>query len=630
MSQGKKRVSSAFLSELLDRVDIVGLIDGRLGGKLKKKGGNYECQCPFHDEDTPSFVVSEQKQIFTCFGGCFGGKGSNAINFIQAYDQVGFQDAVKTLCEYAGMEDPYENDANIDPQAEKKKAIFNVLKDANDLYQGFLKDPKYKQAAVDYLKGRGITGQVARQFSLGVAPAEWAILQKRLTNKHGAQALIDAGLVVDKGNRKFDLFRDRVMFPISDRRGRVIGFGGRRLDDDSDTPKYINSPETLVFRKNQELYNFDKAQNAARKTGTLYIVEGYTDVIAHGQFGIENTAAPLGTAFTSGQLEKVLSVTSEPVMCFDGDRAGRNAAWKSMMMSLPHLTDGVRMKFLFYPEGQDPDTLLRSEGPDAYMARLSEAMPLSKFVITELTNRYGGDSPEAKASIAHEAAGVIAKMPQGIYREVMLAATAKAIGLPEDRLVDAMARQHPGATVVPAHPTKGRPNPDAGTANLTKPGQKPAPKPTAPASQRTAPAAVNRQAQATGRHFTGGDLIPGMVGAKKAAAPQFSQFQHRNEQSVADLKASRDVEAFTRKAVTNELKSSRGALNARYLADNVTKTISDIVGSDAAKAMAPKIRTYTMTATEEFNRRLAEYEKHGRTPKSEPGSSPSRGMGMGR
>lgn len=630
MTRAKKQVSDAFISELLDRVDIVRLIDGRLGGKLKKKGGNYECQCPFHDEDTPSFVVSEQKQIFTCFGGCFGGKGSNAINFIREYDQVDFPTAIETLCEEVGLANPYDNDANIDPQAEQKKAIFAALKDASELYQGFLKDPKYQAAAVEYLKGRGITGQVARQFSLGVAPEEWAILQKRLTNKHGAQTLKDAGLLVEKNGRKFDLFRDRIIFPISDRRGRLIGFGGRRLNDDSDTPKYINSPETPVFRKNQELYNFDKAQNSARKTGTLYIVEGYTDVIAHCQFGIESTVAPLGTAFTSGQLEKVLSVTSEPVMCFDGDRAGREAAWKSMMMSLPHLTDGVRMKFLFYPEGQDPDTLLRSEGQDAYMARLNEAMPLSKFVITELTNRYGGDSPEAKASIAHEAAGVIANMPQGIYREVMLSATAKAIGLTEDRLIEAMVRQHPDVEVMPSHPTKGRPNPDAGTANLTKPRQKPAPNAAVPTAQRKQPATESRPAHATGRHFTGGDLVPGMVGASKAAAPQFAQFQNRNNQALATLNSSGDVESFTRNTVTSELRSSRGALNARYLADNVTKTIADIVGADAAKTMAPKIRAYTMTATEQYNKRLADYEKTGRTPKAEPGSSPSRGMGMGR
>lgn len=635
MGTQKKLVSDAFLSELLDRVDIVKLIDSRVGGKLKKKGGNFECACPFHDEDTPSFVVSEVKQIFTCFGGCFGGKGSNAINFIREFNQVNFVEAVKILCDEVGMGHPFDKEEHLDPKAQKKKDIIEALSDAKDLYSDFLKDEKYKAPAVDYLKGRGITGQVAQRFSIGFAPAEWAIIMKRLSRKHGTETLKAAGLLVEKNGKHFDLFRDRIMFPISDRRGRVIGFGGRRLDDDSKAPKYINSPETLVFQKNKELYNFDQAQNAARKTGKLYIVEGYTDVTSHGQFGIDDTVAPLGTAFTEGQLEKVLSVTSEPVMCFDGDRAGREAGWKSMMMSLPHLNDGVRMKFLFYPEGHDPDSLLRLEGVDAYMARLSQAMPLSEFVITELSNRYGADSPESKAAIAHGAAKVIAKMPHGVYREVMLVSTAKAVGLPEQRLVEAMLKQHPSAHVTPAHPIKGRPNPD-----LSTPSSAPAvhPRPTllhAPVQGRVAPAPEEQPQPSTpsrvpGNHFTGGAMVPGMIGPTAATAPRFRQFQKRNEVALANLRSSGDVESFTRQSVTNELKSSQGALNARYLADNVTKTICDVVGQDAAQEMAPKIRNYTLTATEQYNKRLAEYVKTGTSPATNPGTSPSSGMGLAR
>jgi DNA primase len=632
MAAPKKLVSDAFIGELLDRVDIVRLIDDRLGGKLKKTGANYKCNCPFHEEETPSFVVSETKQVFTCFGGCFGGKGSNAINFIREYDQVDFTEAVTILCERVGMEPPFGKEENLDPMAQKKKDVLACLADAKDLYAGFLKDAKYKDPAIDYLKNRGITGQTAKQFSIGFAPAEWAIAMKRLSKKHGRETLKAAGLIVEKNGKPFDLFRDRIMFPISDRKGRVVAFGGRRRDDNSDTPKYINSPETIVFQKSKELYNFDKAQNAARKTGKLYIVEGYTDVTSHGQFGIEDTVAPLGTAFTEGQLEKVLSVTSEPIMCFDGDKAGREAGWKSMMMSLPHLNDGVRMKFLFYPEGQDPDTLLRSEGVDAYMGRLAQAMPLSQFVITELTNRYGSDTPESKAAVAHGAADVISKMPHGVYREVMLTATAQAVGLPEQRLVDAIAHQHPNAKVTPAHPTKGRPLPNSVTppvASTVQPQQKPVPKAEASAPGPTQQPA-RRPSPAPGNHFTGGGLVPGMTGAATAAAPRFAQFQKRNEQALADLQSSGDVENFTRQAVIGELKQSQGAINARYLADNVTKTIEDVVGKDAASEMAPKIRNYTLTATEQYNKRLAEHLKHGSSPAATPGASPSTGMGMGR
>ncbi|WP_372997336.1 DNA primase [Marinobacter sp.] len=616
MAKSGKLVSDAFIQELLDRANIVKVIDSRLGGKLKKVGRDYKCPCPFHDEKTPSFTVSEERQIFTCFGGCFGGKGSNAINFIREFEQVSFKEAVTRLCEEVGMEPPFENEEKLDPKAQRKKQIFAALSDAKDLYQNLLRDPKYQGRAVEYLKKRGFSGEVAKEFGIGVAPEEWAITMKRLSNKHGADVLKEAGLLAEKNGKKFDLFRDRIMFPINDQRGRVIGFGGRRLNDESNAPKYINSPETLVFKKSNELYNFDKAQLSARKAGKLFIVEGYTDVIAHAQFGIDNTAAPLGTAFTEGQLSKVLTVTSDPVMCFDGDRAGREAAWKAMMMSLPHLNDGIRMQFLFYPEGQDPDTLLRAEGIDAYQARLEGAMPLSRFVITELKNRYGDDSPEAKASIASEAATVISKMPHGIYREVMLKATAQAIDLPEQRLVDAMLKQHPEATVTPAHPTKGRPNPEP---VQQAPSKAPAPAPTA----RTNPASK------PGNHFTGGGLVPGMLTPKTTAAPRFQQFQARHEQEIKTLRSTGDVEGFTRKAVKAELQATRGAVNARYLADNLTQTIESFVGKQSAKEMAPKIRNYTLAATQEFNKRLADYES-GTKQTMKPGEGPSQGMGMSR
>lgn len=608
-------VSDAFISDLLDRVNIVSVIESRIGNQLKRNGANYKCCCPFHDEDTPSFVVNENKGIFTCFGGCDDGKAGNAINFVRKFENLGFVDAVKKLCEECGIEHPFGKEENLDPKAQLRKDILAALSDANVMYQGFLKDPQKQGEAVSYLKSRGIDGQVAKEFGLGVAPKEWAIVMKRLSRKHGADVLKEAGLLTEKNGKKFDMFRDRIMFPISDSRGRVIGFGGRKLDNESDAPKYINSPDTLVFRKSNELYNFDKAQNAGRKTGKLYIVEGYTDVIAHGQFGIKDTVAPLGTAFTDGQLEKVLSVTSEPVMCFDGDSAGRKAAWKAMNMALPHLNDGVRMKFLFYPEGHDPDTLLRSEGVDAYQARLETAMPLSQFVVTELTNRYGNNSPEAAASIAAEAADVISRMPHGVYREVMLKATAATIGLPEQRLIDAMLHQHPQAQIKPAHPIKGRPHPGVSPTRETTSMKGAQPK----QSANTAP---------RGAHFTGGSMIPSMTPPKIGVAPRFQQFQQRYETEIKQLKETGDVEAFTRKAVITELKDNRGAVNARYLADNLTKTIQSFVGEESAKTMAPKIRDYTLTATEKFNKRLVELEKQSHSPSRNP--SPSQGMGMGR
>jgi DNA primase len=617
MGKSKGLVSDAFISDLLEKVNIVSLIDSRLGNQLKKKGANYQCCCPFHEEDTPSFVVNENKQIYTCFGGCDDGKAGNAINFIRNYQNLNFVEAVKVLCDEVGMEHPFGREENLDPKAQLRRDVIAALEDASTMYQGFLKDQRYSESAVGYLKGRGIDGKTAKDFGLGVAPKEWAIVMKHLSRKHGQEVLKEAGLLTEKNGRKFDMFRDRIMFPIADARGRTIGFGGRRLDDSSDAPKYINSPETIVFLKNKELYNFDKAQNAARKTGKLYITEGYTDVIAHSQFGIKDTVAPLGTAFTEGQLEKVLSVTSEPVMCFDGDKAGRAAAWKAMQMSLPHLNDGVRMKFLFFPQGYDPDTLLRSEGVDAYQARLETAMPLSQFVIAELENRYGNDSPESAAAIASEVAGVIAGMPHGVYREVMLKSTAEAIGLPEQRLIDAMVQQHPQAQVRPAHPQKGRPNPGASPKSPDSTPAQRSPQPGAPAARPT-----------KGSHFTGGAMIPSMTQPKVGPAPRFEQFQNRFANEIKELRESGNIEAFTRKAVTSELRSNRGAVNARYLADNLTKTIESFVGADSAKTMAPKIRNYTLNATQEYNKRLVELEKGDSSPK--PNASPSHGMGMSR
>ncbi len=353
-------IPQSFIDDLLNRSDIVEVVGSRI--QLKKAGKNYTARCPFHNEKTPSFSVSPDKQFYYCFG-C--GAGGNALGFIMDHDHLDFPQAVEELARRAGLEVPREDSGRgHKPRQPVDSPLYPLLAAAADFYRQALKSHPARKAAVDYLKGRGLSGVIARDFGLGFAPPGWDNLLKHLGGDALQQkALIDAGLLIEnaESGKRYDRFRDRVMFPIRDSRGRVIAFGGRVLGDDK--PKYLNSPETPVFHKGQELYGLYEARQANRDLDEIIVVEGYMDVIALAQQGLRNAVATLGTATSEEHLKRLFRLVPSVLFCFDGDSAGRKAAWRALEATLPNLQDGRRARFLFLPEGEDPDSLVRAEAP---------------------------------------------------------------------------------------------------------------------------------------------------------------------------------------------------------------------------------------------------------------------------
>ena len=349
-------IPQSFIDDLLNRTDIVDVVSSRV--QMKKAGKNYTACCPFHKEKTPSFSVSPDKLFYYCFG-C--GAGGNALGFIMDHDNLDFPQAVEELAKAAGMEIPREESGRPHkPRQPTDSPLYPLLTAAADFYRQALKIHPARKAAVDYLKGRGLTGEIARDFGLGFAPPGWDNLYKHLSSDTLQQkAMIDAGLLVENAEtgKRYDRFRDRVMFPIRDSRGRIIAFGGRVLGDDK--PKYLNSPETPVFHKGQELYGLFEARKFNRSLDEIIVVEGYMDVIALAQQGLRNAVATLGTATSEEHMKRLFRVVPSVLFCFDGDQAGRNAAWRALEATLPCLQDGRRARFLFLPEGEDPDTLVR-------------------------------------------------------------------------------------------------------------------------------------------------------------------------------------------------------------------------------------------------------------------------------
>ncbi len=377
-------IPQSFIDDLLNRTDIVEVVSSRI--QLKKAGKNYTARCPFHNEKTPSFSVSPDKQFYYCFG-C--GAGGNALGFVMDHDHLDFPQAVEDLARRAGMEVPREErGGRSKPRQPTDSPLYPLLAAAADYYRQALKGHPSRKAAVEYLKGRGLTGVIARDFGLGFAPPGWDNLLKHLGGDALQQkALIDAGLLIENADsgKRYDRFRDRVMFPIRDSRGRVIAFGGRVLGDDK--PKYLNSPETPVFHKGQELYGLYEARQANRDLDEILVVEGYMDVIALAQSGLRNAVATLGTATSEEHLKRLFRLVPSVVFCFDGDNAGRKAAWRALEATLPNLQDGRRARFLFLPEGEDPDTLVRAEGVDAFRARLQQqAQPLADYFFQQLSD----------------------------------------------------------------------------------------------------------------------------------------------------------------------------------------------------------------------------------------------------
>ena len=393
-------IPQSFIQDLLNRVDIVGVIERYL--PLKRAGANYVACCPFHSEKTPSFTVSPSKQFYHCFG-C--GAHGTAIGFMMEYSGAGFVEAIKELAQGVGMQVPDVRDERPRGRTEQGDDLHEVLLKAAQYYRQQL---KAAPQAIEYLKQRGLSGEIAKQFGVGYAPADWRNLQAAFPD-YDAASLVAAGLVIEgEEGRRYDRFRDRIMFPIVDARGHIVGFGGRVIG--AGEPKYLNSPETTLFEKGRELYGLYQARRAIRDAGRVVVVEGYMDVVALAQAGIGYAVATLGTATTPVHVQKLLRQTDEVVFCFDGDDAGRRAAWRALENSLEHLADGKQLSFLFLPQGEDPDTFVRTAGRAAFETLLRDAQPLSQFLLRELSARVDLATDEGRARLLREAQPLVTRI----------------------------------------------------------------------------------------------------------------------------------------------------------------------------------------------------------------------------
>jgi DNA primase len=394
-------IPQSFIQDLLNRVDIVAVVERYVA--LKRAGANYVACCPFHSEKTPSFTVSPSKQFYHCFG-C--GAHGTAVGFVMEHTGAGFVDAVKDLAQGAGMQVPDVRSERPRGKSEEGDDLYAVLLKAAHYYRRQL---RLAPRAIDYLRQRGLSGEVAKQFGIGYAPQGWQSLQAVFPD-YGSGALIAAGLVAQGADgKRHDRFRDRIMFPIVDQRGNIIGFGGRVLGEGE--PKYLNSPETPVFEKGHELYGLYQGRRAIREAGRVVVVEGYMDVVALAQHGIGYAVATLGTATTSVHVQKLLRQADEVVFCFDGDAAGRRAAWRALENSLGQLNDGKQVKFLFLPDGEDPDTYVRKSGREAFEKFANEAQPLSIFMLRELGSQVDRTSQEGRAGLLQKAQPLVKQIP---------------------------------------------------------------------------------------------------------------------------------------------------------------------------------------------------------------------------
>ncbi len=454
-------IPSRFIDDLLSRIDIIDVIEPRV--KLRKTGKNYSGLCPFHQEKSPSFTVQPDKQFYYCFG-C--GAGGNALGFVMNFENLEFVDAVETLAKSIGVDVPREDGGTAKQHNSRHDALLKALQDISLFYHQQLRQHPQRQRAVDYLKKRGLSGEIARDFGLGYAPPGWDNVLKAFADGDKAQQnlLIEAGMLIEnpdnQRNPLYDRFRDRIMYPIRDSRGRVIGFGGRVLGDEK--PKYLNSPETPVFRKGEELYGLYEARKKLRHPERFLIVEGYMDVIALAQNGIHYSVATLGTATSASHLRVLFKHVSEVVFCFDGDNAGREAAWRALQQALPLMEDGRSARFLFLPEGQDPDTQVRAIGAVAFEASLAKATGLADFFFETLSARTNLSSLEGKAQLSKLAQPFLDKLPKGVYRQLMFDQLGQLTGA---RAFPALATQptpslpftEPTPGFAPYSPPAGRP-----------------------------------------------------------------------------------------------------------------------------------------------------------------------------
>ncbi|OYV17013.1 MAG: DNA primase [Methylococcaceae bacterium NSP1-1] len=415
------RIPREFIDELLVRVDIVDLIDSHV--PLKKTGTNYVARCPFHTEKTPSFSVNRNKQFFHCFG-C--GASGNAISFLMDFSHLDFVEAVEDLAAFAGIDVPRES---LGYQAESKKDDLNSLYVVMEQVAAFyVEQLRVSPKAIDYLKARGIKGEIARDFMLGYAPDKWGALSGRFSQK----LLIEAGVMVRKDDgQAYDRFRGRIMFPIRDKRARIIGFGGRVLDDS--LPKYLNSPETSLFHKGKEVYGLYELLQKNSKPQRILIVEGYMDVIALAQYGIDYAVAALGTAASQAHLDLLFRFSSELVFCFDGDRAGREAAWRAIASVFPSLKGGRQIRIMLLPQNHDPDSLVREEGLDKFTERIQSAQVLSDYFFEHFSKDLKLSEMEGRSNLRNEALSYLKQLPIGAFREMMF---EKLSGLAKQYILD--------------------------------------------------------------------------------------------------------------------------------------------------------------------------------------------------
>ena len=441
------RIPRVFINDLLARTDIVDLIDARV--KLKKQGKNYHACCPFHNEKTPSFTVNGEKQFYHCFG-C--GAHGNAVDFLMNYDKLEFVETVEELAAMHNLEVPYEAGSGPSQiERHQRQTLYQLMDGLNSFYQQSLKHSAAEPAR-QYLNKRGLSDDVIARFAIGYAPPGWDNVLKRFGgNSEDRKSLIDAGMLVtnDQG-RSYDRFRERVMFPIRDKRGRVIGFGGRVLGDA--LPKYLNSPETDIFHKGRQLYGLYEAQQDNAEPPRLLVVEGYMDVVALAQYDINYAVASLGTSTTADHIQLLFRVTNNVICCYDGDRAGRDAAWRALETALPYMTDGRQLRFMFLPDGEDPDTLVRKEGKDAFEARMEQAMPLSSFLFDSLLPQVDLSSRDGKARLSTLALPLITQIPGETLRIYMRQELGNKLGILDDNQLEKLMPKLAASGTTPVAP----------------------------------------------------------------------------------------------------------------------------------------------------------------------------------
>ena len=422
-----------FIDDLVARADVVEVIGRRI--QLKKAGREFKACCPFHDEKTPSFTVSPNKGFYHCFG-C--GAHGTAVGFLMDFDHMTFVEAIESLANSMGVDVP-RNES--DKPARRYDELFSLMTQVEKLWQEGLRN---NQAAVDYLKNRAIDGATAQRYGIGFAPDGWsALLDKFGKSDEAIDRLLAAGLVIRKDNgRHYDRFRDRVMFPIRDTRGRCIGFGGRTMGDGE--PKYLNSPETVLFHKGRELYGLWEARQALRNIDRLVVVEGYMDVVALARHGIDFSVATLGTATTDEHLNRLFRLCDDVTFCFDGDRAGKQAAWRALETTLPHIREGRQVGFAFLPDGHDPDSYVNEYGADAFIKVLDEGVALSDYLIGELAGQVDLDTVDGRARLAELAKPLLLKVPAGVYKDLLMGSLAERVGLSAEKLERSIGQNDDG------------------------------------------------------------------------------------------------------------------------------------------------------------------------------------------